>query len=73
MPTEMFMTSVITLGIGFLTAALGVMYKSKCSSCDVCGIHIKRSIDAEVKEDLAMLKRSETVSPVAPTMRRNSH
>ena len=71
MISEVFLTSALTLGIGVFTAALGVCYKSKCTSCDMFCIHIKRDIKSEVKEDMATLKRGETV-PNVQQMRRNS-
>ena len=71
MISEIFLTSISTLGIGFLTAALGVCYKSKCSEMDCFCFHIKRDTKTELREDLAVLKIGETAPNVQEMKRRS--
>ena len=62
------MTGVITT---FLGLVLRYAYKSKCQKVDLCGIHIERQIDAEVREDMAEGRSSATL-PAANRMRKFS-
>jgi hypothetical protein len=58
--TETGLISIITLGMAFLTAALGVAYKAKCSHIKCCFgfMDIDRDIKSELKEDLAQLGKN---------------
>lgn len=60
--TETGLISIITLGTAFLSAALGMCYKSKCSSIKFCGVEINRDTQAELKEDMVMLDRAKKPS-----------
>lgn len=53
MPTEVFFTFVITTGVSFGLAILGVMYKSKCIRFRCFGIEIVRDVAIELQEDMA--------------------
>ena len=64
--SETFWVSFITIGAGLITACLGLCYKSKCSECDCFGVHLKRDIKSEVKEDLAQIKKSSVDEPPTP-------
>jgi hypothetical protein len=60
--TEVGLISLATMGFAFLTAALGVAYKSKCSHVRCCGcMEIERNIEIELKEDLAEVARRRSI------------
>ena len=54
--TEVFLTFVISSGVGLILAVLKMCYKSKCSSIEVCCFKIVRNIEMEEKEDELELK-----------------
>lgn len=58
--TETGLISIITIGMAFLSACLGVAYKAKCSHMKCCFgcMDIDRDIKSELKEDLAQLGKN---------------
>jgi hypothetical protein len=58
--TETGLISIITIGMAFLSAVVGVCYKSKCSHIKCCYgcMDIDRDIKSELKEDLAQLGKN---------------
>ena len=55
MITETGIITLATMGFAFLTAFLGICYKSKCTSFKCCCFDIKRDIKTELKEDMPMM------------------
>ena len=55
--TEVFLTFVISSGVGLILAVLKMCYKSKCSSIEVCCIKIVRNVDVEEREDEIEMKK----------------
>jgi hypothetical protein len=49
--TEVFLTFVISSGIGLILAVLKMCYKSKCSSVELGCFKIVRNTDVEERED----------------------
>jgi hypothetical protein len=56
MLSEMFWTGTIAVVCGSILKCLSMIYKSKCSSVDVCCIKIVRNTEAETKTDELELK-----------------
>lgn len=57
--SETGIISLSTMFLAFLSAALGVAYKSKCSHMKCCCIEVDRDIKSELKEDMAQLGKHE--------------
>ena len=55
--TEVFLTFVISSGVGLILAVLKMCYKSKCSSIEVCCFKIVRNVDVEEREDGLEMKK----------------
>jgi len=49
---QVFFISVASIGVGMILAIFKFAYKSKCEEVDVCCIHIKRNVQAEIKYDI---------------------
>jgi hypothetical protein len=49
--SEIFLTLLVTSGVGLILAVCKLMYKSKCSNIDICCIKITRNITAEIELD----------------------
>ena len=55
--TEVFLTFVISSGVGLILAVLKMCYKSKCSSIQLGCIKIVRNVDVEEREDEIEMKK----------------
>jgi len=49
---QVFFITITSMGVAFLIAIFKYAYKSKCEEVDVCCIHIKRNVQAEIKYDI---------------------
>ena len=59
MLSETFWMFVITSTIGCCLGAIKILYKSKCSSVDMCCIKVVRDVAIEKEEDeMEMAKKS---------------
>ena len=55
-----FWSFFITATTGFIIVLVKICAKSKCKSCDFCGIHIERDIEAEIEEEKIELSNPHT-------------
>ena len=69
MLSEIFWTGTIAVVAGFLLKCLGMAYKSKCSTIDICCIKVVRDTGAEAKTDELELKH---LPPRSPTIQRTN-
>ena len=49
---QVFFITVASMGVALILAVFKYSYKSKCEEVDVCCIHIKRNVQAEIKYDI---------------------
>jgi len=49
---QVFFITITSMGVAFALAIFKFAYKSKCEEVDVCCIHIKRNVQAEIKYDI---------------------
>jgi hypothetical protein len=54
--SELFWTNLYIFGAGFILAVLAILYRSKCSDCNICFgcISFKRDIEVEYREDVRL-------------------
>ena len=50
MLTEVFLSLLVTSGVGLILALSRMCYKSKCESVECCCIKIKRAVELEEEE-----------------------
>lgn len=67
--SEIFWAGLVATGAGVIGVALKFAYKSKCSEISLCGIRIKRDVQAEEHEDMKELEngKKEPELPLPPT------
>jgi hypothetical protein len=58
----------ITSFLAFLGGLVAILYKSKCSSCEIgwTGLRFERNVAAEVEEDLALGHHPPTTMTAGP-------
>ena len=66
MLTEIFLSFVVTSGIGAILVVCRLLYKSKCKNFELCCLKIERDAEQENHSDLVidMARRMSTSNPL---------
>lgn len=64
MLSEVFYMALLATASGFLLKLASMIYKSKCTECNLCGFVIKRDVITEEKEHEYDVLHKQTSTPV---------